>query len=222
MDTVLIVLTCASIAAAITFAVSAWRVRAEDARRSSARVAALSSAIDASERFASPTAAHEPVAVTSLFTTSSGASVQGRPLVRMGVFAGLAAAFLIVVAIANREDAAPVVAPKADAALELVSMHHTRAGRSLTVSGLVRNPRDAAARSHISAVVFAFGRGGEFVTSGRAALDFTNLAPGDESPFVVRLPPVAGIVRYRVSFRTEDGIVRHVDRRADQLQASTN
>ena len=61
-------------------------------------------------------------------------------------------------------------------------------------------------------------RSGTFAGSGRAPLDFTTLDPGDESPFVVTLPNAAGVGRYRVSFRTEDGAVRHVDRRAEQAR----
>ena len=149
-----------------------------------------------------------------MFATEPGASVEGRPLVKMGVFAALATAFIVVVAMANRDHTAPV-APAADrAALELVSMQHAREGRSLTVTGLVRNPRAGSPRSHVSAVVLAFDRSGGFVASGRAGVDFTNLAPGDESPFVVKIPEAAGVARYRVSFRTEEGAVRHVDRRA--------
>jgi hypothetical protein len=75
--------------------------------------------------------------------------------------------------------------------------------------------------TRIDAVVFAFDRTGSFVASGRAALDFTTLAPGDQSAFVVKIPNVADVARYRVSFRTEAGILRHLDRRAAaQLQAS--
>jgi hypothetical protein len=158
-----------------------------------------------------------------MFATASGASVQGRPLVKMGVMGALATAFIVIVAMANRDHAAPVAPAAEEAALELVSMRHTRDGGMLTVSGLVRNPREAAPRSHITAVVFAFDRSGGFIASGRAGLDFTNLAPGDESPFVVKIPGVAGAARYRVSFRTEEGIVRHLDRRAAAtggLQAS--
>ena len=214
MDTVLIVLTCASAAAAAAFGFSAWRARADEAQRSAARVAALSAAIDASDPLAAAAPANHPVAVTSMFATAPGASVQGRPLVRMGVVAGLATAFIVIVAMANRDHTAPALPAAEEAALELVSMHHTREGRSLTVVGLVRNPREGAPRSHITAVVFAFDRSGGFVGSGRAGLDFTNLAPGDESPFVVKIPDVAGVARYRVSFRTDAGIVRHLDRRA--------
>src|SRR5688500_5200792 len=225
MDTVLIVLTCASVAAAAAFGFSAWRSRADEARRSAARVAALSAAIDGTEPVADlPLVSTAPpdrsVAVASMFTTTSGASVEGRPLMKMGVFAGLATAFLVIVAMANRDHTTPPVDTREEAALELVSMRHAREGRALTVTGLVRNPRVGVPRSNIAAVVFVFDRSGGFVASGRAALDFTNLAPGDESPFVVKIPDVAGVARYRVSFRTEAGILRHLDRRADQLQAS--
>jgi hypothetical protein len=105
-----------------------------------------------------------------------------------------------------------------DGALELLSMRHEREGDTLSVTGLVRNPGGAAARG-IIAVVFAFDHGGNFVASGRAPLDFVTLAPGDESPFHVAIPHVSDVGRYRVSFRTESGVVRHVDRRA-ALQAS--
>ena len=52
-------------------------------------------------------------------------------------------------------------------------------------------------------------------------LDFTTLEPGDESPFVVTIPNVASVGRYQVSFRTESGLLRHVDRRSDQVRLAT-
>lgn len=227
MDTVLIVLTCASVAAATAFGISAWRSRVEDARRSAARIAALSAAIDGTEAPASaaPTgavpAAHRTVAVTSMFATTSGESVRGLPLVKMGVFGALALAFLVVVAMANRDHAsAPASVGSSDAMLELVSMQHAREGRALTVTGLVRNPRTGVPRSNIEAIVSAFDRKGALVTSSEVGLDFVNLAPGDESPFVVKLRDASGVARYRVSFRTGTSTLRHVDRRADALQAS--
>jgi hypothetical protein len=230
MDSVLIVLTCASVAAAAAFGFSAWRSRADEARRSAARVAALSAAIDGSEPqpfppqpFAPATSvepSYRPVAVTSMFATASGASVEGRPLMKMGVFAALAMALLVVVAMASRDRASTPPSGSAEATLELVSMQHSRTGRALTVSGLVRNPRGGVPRANISAVVSAFDRKGALVASRQAGLDFTSLAPGDESPFVVKIPDVQDAARYRVSFRTEAGSLRHVDRRADQLQAS--
>jgi hypothetical protein len=214
-------------AAAAAFGISAWRSRADEARRSAARVAALSAAIDGTDAAASGVPAGvvsarlQPVAVTSMFATASGASVRGLPLVKMGVFGALALAFLVIVAIANRDGAAaPASTGSPDAMLELVSMQHARDGRALTVTGLVRNPRTGVPRSNIDAIVSAFDRKGALVTSGDAGLDFTNLAPGDESPFVVKLRNASGVARYRVSFRTGNSTLRHVDRRADALQAS--
>ena len=41
--------------------------------------------------------------------------------------------------------------------------------------------------------------------------------PGGESRFVVSVPSAADVGRYRVSFRTDDRVVPHVDRREPAL-----
>jgi hypothetical protein len=106
-------------------------------------------------------------------------------------------------------------AAAAPAPLELVSLRHTQDGETLTVSGLVRNPRAGVPLTRILVTAVALGSDGTLVASGRAPLDFTSLGPGDESPFVVTVPVRAAVARYRVGFRSEDGsIVAHVDRRA--------
>ena len=108
--------------------------------------------------------------------------------------------------------------------LELVSLTHARQNEKLAVSGLVRNPVNGKKIEHLSAVVFLFDRMGTFVTSSRANIDFLNLGAGDESPFVVSLAAPATVSRYRVSFRTDDGIVPHIDRRQAEtvgIQQST-
>jgi hypothetical protein len=97
--------------------------------------------------------------------------------------------------------------------LELVSLSHARQNQKLAVSGLVRNPAAGAPIEHLSAVVFLFDRVGTFITSSRANVDFLKLGAGDESPFVVSLDAPSTVARYRVSFRTDEGIVPHVDRR---------
>ena len=224
MDSVLIVLTCASVAAAVAFWFTARKARAEDARRSAARVAALATAIDEGNPSIETIRGHQRVAVNAMFATASGDAVRGRPLVKMGIFAGLVTALMIVIAVANRDPSAPLAAPVPDEAnLELVSMQHTREGRVLTVTGLVRNPRGGAPHSNITAVVLALDAKGAFLASGQAALDFTTLAPGDESPFVVTIRDAARVARYRVSFRTGTETLKHVDRRSAAnggLQAS--
>jgi len=97
--------------------------------------------------------------------------------------------------------------------LELVSLSHERRNEKLAVSGLVRNPVAGQPIEHLTAVVFLFDRMGTFITSSRANVDFLKLGAGDESPFVVSLDAPATVARYRVSFRTDEGIVPHVDRR---------
>jgi hypothetical protein len=97
--------------------------------------------------------------------------------------------------------------------LELVSLRHDRKNEKLAVSGLVRNPAAGQPVEHLSAVVFLFDKQGAFVTSAKADVDFLKLGAGDESPFVVSLDAPATVSRYRVSFRTSDGVVPHVDRR---------
>jgi hypothetical protein len=97
--------------------------------------------------------------------------------------------------------------------LELVSLRHDRKSEKLAVSGLVRNPAAGKPVERLSAVVFLFDRQGTFVTSAKADVDFLKLGAGDESPFVVSLDAPATVARYRVSFRTDEGVVPHIDRR---------
>jgi hypothetical protein len=129
----------------------------------------------------------------------------------------MALAIVIGAIIGARTGSVPATRPNVAAPLELISMRHQREGTTLTVSGLVRNPAAGAAVNGVTAVVFAFDRSGAFVASARSSLDFGALAPGDESPFVVAVPNVSDVARYRVSFRTGRGVVRHIDRR-DQVR----
>ena len=99
--------------------------------------------------------------------------------------------------------------------LELVSLSHARQNDKLSVSGLVRNPAAGKPVERLSAVVFLFDRSGTFVTSSKAHVDFLRLGAGDESPFVVAIDAPESVTRYRVSFRTDEGVVPHIDRRAD-------
>ncbi len=210
MEAVLLVLTIGSLAAAGGCGALAWRLLHEERRRSTARVAALAAAIDGADP-----AAVSP-GIGELFAPTHSDAARGTPAIK--VAAGVVMAIILLVAVAvNRGERAGTTRPAAVAApLELLSMRHGRQGDTLTVSGLVRNPRGGGDIARVTAVVFAFDRAGTFVASGRAPLDFTTLDPGDESPFVVSIPNVSEVGRYRVSFRTGDGAMRHVDRRAEQ------
>jgi hypothetical protein len=215
MDAALLTLVIALVAGAAC-AFVAWRAVDDQRRRSAARVAALAAAIHdtpAPTTVSVPT----PVAVSSMFSTTPGAAVGGRPLIKAAVAAAMAVALVVVAAMANRDHADSATVPADVAPLELVSMRHTREGSTLTVSGLVRNPRAGRTVASIAAVVMAFNRQGAVVSSAQAPIDFLTLGPGEESPFIVTLPNVGDVGRYRVSFRTDAGVVRHVDRRAAQI-----
>jgi hypothetical protein len=215
MDWVLFALTVLSLVAASGFGVVAWRLLREERSRSAARVAALSAAIDG----APPLDSADPAA--QMFSAERGEKLKGFPLIRAAVVGVMATVIVVAAAMGGRErpaSAATAAAAHEGAALELMSMRHAREGTTLTVTGLVRNPAAGAEARRVAAVVFAFDRAGSFLASGRAPLDFVVLEPGGESPFVVSIPNVTGVARYRVSFRTDDGVVRHVDRRAEQLK----
>jgi hypothetical protein len=209
----LMVLSITAVIVAIAAAAYAWRIASTDKRRSEARVAALAAAIDGTA----------DDAAAPLFDRQQP-GLQGRPLLKLGVGFAMAIGVIVLVAMSSdrREAAAdgPLSASNADSAqeLELLSMRHSRAGGNMTVTGLVRNRGDASPAA-IMAVVFLFDRDGGFVASGRAPLEFGGIANGDESPFQVTISDVNDVGRYKVSFRTESGIVPHVDRRAT-LQVS--
>jgi hypothetical protein len=99
-------------------------------------------------------------------------------------------------------------------------LRHTQEADTLTITGLVQNPRGAASLSRVTATVFLFAPDGTFLTSGRGPLDFSTLAAGDESPFVLAVPVRGTVARYRIGFRGEDGrVIAHVDRRANGSMA---
>jgi hypothetical protein len=143
------------------------------------------------------------------------------PQVSRGGQRGLAAAaavlFVVLIGglawmMAGRQGSVATAASPS-APLELVSLRHERQTSKLAVSGLVRNPAAGQPVDHLSAVVFLFDQQGSFVTSAKAPVDFVRLGSGDESPFVIKMDAPATIARYRVSFRTDSGVVPHVDRR---------
>lgn len=115
------------------------------------------------------------------------------------------------------ETSASIAAPAAAIAqpLALVSLRHERGtDGTLVISGVVKNPSGSIARERIFAAASLVDGDGALVASARAPLDFTTLAAGDESPFVVRIPGAGAVARYRIGFRDADGsAVPHIDRR---------
>jgi hypothetical protein len=118
----------------------------------------------------------------------------------------------------------PSAAPSANARpLDLLSLTHTTdPDGNFSLTGLVQNPTGGGPMRNVVVVVYLFDRGGNYFASGKAALDLTSLQPGNESPFVVRVPNGKNVGRFRVGFRLEDGrVVAHVDRRGQPLEGTT-
>jgi hypothetical protein len=263
----LLIVTLSSMLLAAIMSVIAWRLAAEERRRSDARVAALSAEIHAPaaaaratstlQRGAAPRRAEvvvapepprlatvhhprpgarwdddlplrasEPVrAQGDLFVTAQrpesnrrfasiaavvaivGAAVLGATLLRGGASTPIPAA--AAAAAGDNRTAAAAEPPS----LELVALGHERDGDRLIVRGVVRTAASGPSVGPLTAVVFVFNAEGGFVTSARAAVDAGALRSAGESPFVVTVPDAASVNRYRVSFRSGDRIVPHVDRR---------
>jgi hypothetical protein len=162
---------------------------------------------------------HDLIASSAIFT-SDAAPATGRRTLALAV-AGLvmvlgagavyaARTWDLFGAIANA-----AAAPRETQPLELLSLRHaTDEAGSFTVTGLVQNPHTGRQLRGVVAVIYVFDQQGRFLASGRAALEVTSFQPGDESPFIVKVPAAGGVTRYRVGFRLDDGgVVAHVDRR---------
>jgi hypothetical protein len=100
------------------------------------------------------------------------------------------------------------------APLELLSLGAERDGQALTIHGVIRNPSRSAGVANVEAVVLLYSEQGAFLASGRAVVDTEALGPGRQSQFAVTIPGAGSAGRYRVSFRSDDHLLTHVDRRA--------
>jgi hypothetical protein len=220
----LLVVTLTSMLLAAIMSAIAWRMAGDQRRRSEARVAALAAEIhDAGapppsvmDRFR-----EEPVD-TNVFNRERPPSGSRAAIVVGGgaVVFGAAVALAILAGSAApraRRSASPPNAAAAAAPspvpLELLALGHERVGDQLTVRGVIRNPVSGVGMDRVTAVVFLFTPDGGFLESGRADIAATELRPGGESTFVVTVPRAADVARYRVSFRTDQRVVPHLDRR---------
>jgi hypothetical protein len=219
-----IVIAAISLVVSITMSAVAWRLAREERRRSRARVAALAS--DLADLDLYPAAPGAPVA--DLFRAREPGPSRFAAVLAVGVFAVATALALILVTGRNAQSgaeprAAVTMRPGTtgstsrttaeSAPLELVALGHEREGDGIIVRGVVRNPAAGVERDRVAVVVFLFNRDGGFLTSGLAAVDVPALAPGSQSGFIVTVPHASEVGRYRVSFRSDDRLVPHVDRR---------
>jgi hypothetical protein len=158
---------------------------------------------------------------SDLFSAPPAQSAWPQRLAIVGALAIVLVGTVTVVrsALAPAAPAAATVARSDEPALlDLLSLTHAQNPESLTITGLVQNPRSGQTMSKVVATAMLFGADDTFVASGKTALDLTTLRPGDESGFVITVPlasaPSTAVTRYRVGFRGEDGrIIGHIDRR---------
>jgi hypothetical protein len=223
----LAIVTALSLIVAATMSVVAWTTRRDERRRAAARVARLADAIHEhgddlplrppASGDESPGLFVEEASITSSRITAIGV---------VGVLAVGAITGLVLLAEGGsrgtrREPDSARVQQPARAPLELVALEHDRDDSRLVVRGIVRNPASAVTLNRLTAVVLVFSRDGGFIASERAPAAVAALAPGAESPFVVTLRDADSVDRYRVSFRTDDRIVPHIDRRGRNAIART-
>jgi len=212
--------------------VIAWRVGQEERRRSEARVAALAAEIQGPNN----AVRLAPRPVDELEIRPSGDTVQlparglfsnqpsTQPAFRLSAVIGIgvlvfgsAVGLAVMLGSSAGTRTVPVTATSGRGAetppsLELVALGHERDGAGLTVRGVVRNPSGLEI-DRLTAVVFLFSRDGGFVASGRAVVQSAGNGRGGEGTFVITVPDANDVGRYRVSFRTDDRVVPHVDRR---------
>ena len=214
--------------------VVAWRIAVMERRRSQARVDGLAAEIHAAQPLNFQAITYRQGEDPDLRSTGPGSRpgtdrelfgpVHNAPApsrfatgLTIGalVLGAALAATVAFPAIARRpavQDSSSVAPPEP---LELADLGQDRNGDSISVHGVVRNPRSGTRIDELTAVVFLFASDGGFITSGRAVVKSVSLGPGGESPFVVTIDNAKQVGRFRVSFRTDDRVVAHVDRRAD-------
>jgi hypothetical protein len=251
MDTMMWVILAGALALAIGMAVVAWRLLRSDRERTEARAAmlrqlafepepalnerAFQAPIETSfepafgatvDRTPAPTRRLMAVAVVVVFMAIGAGSVYGIYKPRANgsdddVSRSSSASATVEDRSLPRSRFAGVKAGEV-APLELLSLSHRTEAGDFVVAGLVQNPGDGRLATSVMAVVYVFNAKGEYFASGKASLEFAPLAPGAESPFIVRLPKTSGVTRFRVGFRAQDGsVVAHVDRRGQPLPGTT-
>ena len=207
----LIITTVISLAVAAVMSVVAWRLARDERRRSEARVSALAADIHGE--------GPSPVHVSDDFFAEERSRTPGSPLraLAIGVLV-VGSAIALVVFASGSPGSSVTAAPAATEApvaplLELVALGHEREGDRLIVRGVVRYATGTDP-ANLTAVASVLNRQGDIVATGRGLVTGAKpTATGVESSFVVTVPGVSDVSRYRVGFKSNERIIAHVDRR---------
>ena len=224
MNFTLAIVAVLSLIVAAIMTVVAWVTVRDERRRVAARVASLKAAIHEHDDLPLRQASGDVNAGPS---SARQATSRGRSLAAAGVVVALVLGSVTGLLMAGRGARAKTtsgdahVQPKGDAApLELVALEHDRDEDRLIVRGIVRNPASAATLKGLTVVVLVFSKNG-YTASAQAPAAVASLVAGAETPFVVTLTDADWVDRFRVSFRTNDRVVPHVDRRGRNAIART-
>ena len=211
-----------AVAATCGLAVVVWTQYRDAQQRSAARVAALAAAIAGRSE-----PVLEPAGMLDTFEAERpafGSSWQApaMPSRRGWIMAAGAVPLLLILAalFATRgtRPASSTPAARQPQSLELLAMHHDRAGDRLTVTGTVRvRGRDTVP---VTAVVTGRDNAGRVVARADAPLDDASLDIGGESSFQVSVADAHDVSRYQVRFETPLGPLTHIDRRAERRTAA--
>jgi hypothetical protein len=220
----LFTITLLSIALAGVASVFAWRLARDERRRSEARVQALAAEIRETTGDEKPA----PVVVNGLFTAEMRAepSTSFRALSIGAVVVSATLATVLTLGSGDHSAARSAAASEAPGfaetvSLELMSLEHEVESGGLVIRGTVIERSGGPSNPPLTATIFALNRDGVVVGSGLAPLENAAMSTsgGVESSFVVRITGVGEIQRYRVSFRSGDRTISHVDRRARLVTA---
>jgi hypothetical protein len=222
----MLTITLLSLVVAAVSGFVAWRSVRREQLRSEARVASLSAAIDGialPAHIADPT--HTLDGFPDFHSEASEITFEAidQPTIRRRLLLAVSGACVVVagvVWIAMMSDryeppAQRIVSPHAES-LELLSLQAARDGATLAITGLVRSRADEPLTT-VTAVVSAIDAKGRPI--GRGSVPLTTILPRRESRFVVTIGDASEAARYRVSFRSATGVIRHVDRRAERASA---
>ena len=232
----MLTITLLSVVLAAVSGFFAWRSLRREHLRSSARVASLAAAmdetalplraferepvLDQSYEFRSE-ASFEPSKEDYFNTASVGTltfeAMDGQSSIRRRLLSVVVGAFVVVAGVvfiammSDRYEPPPTRTVSANAqSLELLSLDASREGATLAVTGVVRS-RAEEPLTTVTVVVSAIDAKGRPVGRGSASL--AAMLPRAESKFAVTIADVNEAARYRVSFRSATGVIRHVDRR---------
>lgn len=232
----MLTITLLSLVLAAASGFFAWRSLRREQLRSSARVASLTAAmddtslplrefdrepfLDRSYEFRSE-ASFEPSREDHFNTASAGTltfeAMDGQSSIRRRLLSVVVGAFVVVAGVvfiammSDRYEPPPSPTVSAHAqSLELLSLDASRKGATLAVSGVVRS-RAEEPLTTVTVVVSAIDGKGRPV--GRGSAPLATILPRGESTFAVTIADVNEAARYRVSFRSATGVIRHVDRR---------